>query len=81
VGQVHTIPGGVAPPFAHAVETFLFAHVAPCAWPRGTVTKYRQTLTALDTGAEHLTEAFTAAFGELRRQRRRRDTLRAPPRP
>jgi hypothetical protein len=47
VGQVHEIPGSVTPAFAHAAATFLFTHVAPGAWSRGIITKYRQTLTAL----------------------------------
>ncbi|MEU0156871.1 tyrosine-type recombinase/integrase [Micromonospora fulviviridis] len=48
MGQVHKLKTSYATPtFAHAVETFLFAHTAAGAWSPGTTVKYRQTLTAL----------------------------------
>jgi integrase/recombinase XerD len=48
MGDVVRVHGAdAAPGFAHAAETFLFAHTAPAAWSAGTAVKYRQTLTAL----------------------------------
>ena len=48
MGDVVRVYGAdAAPGFAHAAETFLFAHTAPAAWSAGTVVKYWQTLTTL----------------------------------
>ncbi|RLK09542.1 hypothetical protein DER29_6047 [Micromonospora sp. M71_S20] len=55
MGQVHKLKTSIATPtFAHAVETFLVAHVAASAWSPGTTVKSRQARTTL---------AYTAAFG------------------
>ena len=63
MGDVVRVYGANAVPgFAHAAETFLFAHTAPAAWSAGTAVKYRQTLTAL---AGHLAVTGPAAAADI----------------
>lgn len=48
MGRVVFLSGAEpAPGFAHAAETWLYAHAYPAAWSAGTAVKYRQTLTTL----------------------------------